>query len=654
MKLFKVEQLAIFMYFSLMSLRLLLISICLCSFLNAFCQQIPKKALQYYNKAMYYKSKKQIEKACVTMQKAIDEDHSFTDAYSALGQWQFEMHQYRASALTFKQASEGCHNGRKDFAKPLARSLIYSGNTTDGLAALSLYTPSPGDKEWRKLHDQAFFIVQAMNKQWRDTAFNIGWRINSKNAELFPFISADTMRFFFTRRMNSVDLDFYFALPDTCGGWLTAHNMGKPLNSPQQELAQTMSADGHYMFMTRCDNRSEDGWDGGGCDLYMSYRVSPDSPWTMPETFGATINTSDYEGMACLSPDNRELYFVSDRPGGYGGKDIWVSSFENGLWMPPRNLGPEINTAGDEMAPFLSIDGKTLYFSSNGLPGMGGSDLFMCRKKGDTLWTRPENMGYPINTPFDEMSQCVTTDGQKIYFASDRDSLAGNYDIYEMHLPEKLQPIKVNYVKGYVYDSLSKGKLNYAGIYVKDGVNGDTLYHFQSNRGDASFMITLPTDKKYALHTDRIGYTEKDDTIFFSKDSLQMAFVHNICMLPSDYQRPIKDTLLLIINFPKNSASITDTDNMLIKKAFDPWMPKLNEITVYINGYTDNSGTPMINESLSYKRAGLVSDAIKLLGVSDASIHSQGWGEANPIAPNVDEENMSKNRRVEIILRYPE
>lgn len=612
----------------------------------------PKRALKLYNKAMYYKAKKKTGKACEVMQKAIKEFPGYRDAYSALGQWYFEMHRFDSSAEVFKKAAFSCYNGKRDFSKAWGRSLIFSGNATDGLSALGM-GGSPNDPERVALTEQAHFIIKATANPWLDTPVDMRWRINSRFADLFPFITADTETFYFTRWVRNMDLDFYLGKHDTCGGWLTAQNMGSPPNTADQEIGQTISADGHYLFFTRCENRSQDGWDQGGCDLYMAYRA--DSIWSVPQSFGGTINSPAYEGMACLSPDNRELYFVSDRPGGYGGMDIWVSTFENGLWQEPRNLGAKINTAGNEMTPFLHIDGKTLYFVSNGRTGMGGYDLYMCHRVSDTVWSTPVNMGYPINTTFDEMSECVSVDGSKFYFSSDRDSVAGNYDIYEMKLPEQLQPNAVNYVKGFVYDSLSKSRLNYTSIYVINVKKDDTMYHFLSNRGDGSFMITLPVGGTYAFAADRIGYTEISDTFSFADTAryIQTPYERNIVLLPQDYQRPLRDTMVLTVQFPKNSYKLSDSDTAMIRSIVQPWLG-VKDIVININGYTDNSGTPIINEQLSYERAGLVYRQIMSLGafIDPSAIHSQGWGEANPRYPNDVEENMAKNRRVEVVITY--
>ncbi len=625
-----------------MVLRLLIVLLFFHVFAPALAQ-VPNRAKRFYNLAMIYEGKRQHEKARKKMEGALRIYPAYADAYSMLGAWYFHDHRFRDAADVFSRAMSRVPDGAKRFSFPLAKALLYSGRPAEALAIAGT-----DSDEWKKLRAQASFAMTAMNRAWTDTVFNLG-RPNTRYAETFPWISADGQKLYFTRRMRHVDEDFFYTTVDSCGGWFTASNMGSPPNTPNQEAAQMISADGHYLFFMKCENRSANGWGQGGCDLYMSYTA--DSIWSVPQSFGATINTPGYEGMPCLSPDNRELYFVSQREGGYGGMDIWVSRFENGLWQLPRNLGPQINTAGDETAPFLHIDNQTLYFSSDGHTGMGGADLFFARRVKDTVWSAATNMGYPINTSADENSLCINIAGDHLYFASDRDSVAGNFDIYEMKLPAPLQPVPVNVVKGYVYDSLSKARLNFASIYVKDASNGETLYHFNSNRGDGSYMITVPAGRQYTWHIDRISYQGLEALMDLKDYPTAVDIKYNISLLPDDYVAPVNDSLVLRIQFPINSAKLTEQDRESIRAAIAPWVYEKAGLGIYINGYTDNTGTPMINEQLSYMRAGLVAKEIEAMGFDPLTLRVHGWGEANPIAPNDTDENKDLNRRVEVIIR---
>ncbi len=629
-----------------MRLKSLLILLLACICTAAFAQP-PAAAQKDYDQALWYHSRKEYNKAIEKMESAIKSYAAFSDAYSVLGEWYFRQKRYADAATLFARASSSCRNGARAFAKPLVKSLLNSYNIADAQRVLSSVL-LPGDKEWAQLQQRANFMQKALAEKWEDTARNAGPGINTPQPEMYPCISADTQTLYFTRSVNGIDEDFYRAKVDSCGGWFYARNMGSPPNTPAQEGAQMISADGHYLFFMRCETRSENGWANGGCDLFMAY--TGDSVWSVPQSFGATINTPSYEGTPCLSSDNCELYFASDKEGGYGGLDLWVSRFENGLWQAPRNLGPNINTTGDETAPFLHTDNNTLYFASNGHTGMGGTDIYFSRRVNDTAWGIAENMGYPLNSVDEDNSISISLDGRRAWFASDRDSVAGNFDIYEINMPVRLQPLPVAIFKGFTYDSLSKEVLNYTSIYISNAATGEQLYHYTSNRGDGTYMITLPVGINYSYNADRIGYMDMTGTIDLTSIDHTLKTEYNIPLLPQGYQAPVTDSNILVVYFPKNSKELSPTDKTMIYEALSPWLMEKN-ILVMVNGYTDNTGTPMLNEELSFLRAGLVVKEIANLGINEMNIKPYGWGEANPVAPNDNDEHRDLNRRVEVIIR---
>jgi outer membrane protein OmpA-like peptidoglycan-associated protein/tetratricopeptide (TPR) repeat protein len=633
-----------------MRLKIFFSLCCLYLCCNAIAQT--KKAENYFGVSQRYKSKKKNDRACATMLRAMKKDPTYAEAYSQLGQWYFEMHRFPEAAEIFRQASLKCSNGGMRFAKPYTKCLIYANNAEKALTLISTYATIKDSADWNRLLAQATFVKGAGHTLSAPWPVSIGERINSPYPELFPSMGVDTSTIFFTRRVNNQDDDFFQSSKDTCGAWYDTHNLGSPPNTLDMESAQYISADGHYLFFTRCENRSDDGYTEGGCDLYMAYRLANDSPWTQPEQFGFTINTTDYEGMPSLSPDVRELYFVSDRKGGYGGYDIWISRFEDGLWQPPVNAGPSINSKGNETAPYINLDNQTLYFTSDGWPGMGGTDLFMSHKEKDGSWTPAENLGYPINTANDERSECVSLDGKTLYFGSDRNGPAGNYDIMQTQLPPYLRPEPVNYIAGYVYDSLNKTRLNSASMYICNASSGDTLYHFMSNRGDASFIITLPSGPKYAIHTGHMEFIWVHDTIAFNKQYIAKPLIHNIPMLPWNYEdlKPINDSLIATLHFDVNIIDLSPADKAALSDALAPWSQTKNYMVV-VNAYTDNTGNPLLNEELSYKRAGIVSKEILSMGVDETAVLSKGWGEAKMIATNETDEGRRTNRRVEVRIR---
>lgn len=606
----------------------------------------------YMDQALNLHAAKKYAEACKAMEQCLENDPLDADVYSGLGQWYFEMHDFERAAGTFRKASVKCRDGRSRFAKPLAKSLIYAGHPDEALPLIDNFATIRDSTDWNLLRIQALFVRAAQPKAWGIWPQNLGIRINTEAPELFPSMAVDTQSLFFTRRMNNMDEDLYFALSDSCGGWFKAHNIGAPPNSTSQESSQFISADGHYLFFTRCDNRSEDGWAEGGCDMFMAYRVAFDSAWTQPQPFGKTINTPDYEGMPSVSPDNRELYFVSDRRGGLGGYDIWVSRFENGLWQLPVNAGPGVNTAGNETTPYIATDNNTLFFSSDRRPGFGGTDLFVSRRKGTGNWGMAENLGAPINTAHEEKTPFVALNGRTLFFASDRDGPAGNYDILQSQLPAIMGPKPMSYLQGIVVDSITRERLNSAAILVCNAATGDTLYELRSNRGDASYVITLEPLKKYALHTARTGYQPVSDTVMLDSAHISRPQSHDIAMLVIGYNplKPINDSLIGSVHFEVMVTELNPADRATLKDIMSPWLEE-KEITILVNAYTDNTGTPMINEGLSYKRANIIAQEIVALGFDASAVSARGWGEANAIATNDTEEGRLQNRRVEIVIR---
>ena len=630
--------------------RISILFLCCVLLCGAVFGQSRRRARHFYSSAQenwhgWHKSE-----AYRKMLRSIKKEPHSPNAYSQLGEWYYTQQKFTEAAGIFRDASSNCPNGRIYFAMPFAKSLLGAGMPDSALKIINAHIGGKDAARWNKLRDQAYFIQHAYRNMHAEWPVNLGPRINSRYPELFPVQTTDSSVLYFTRRVNNMDEDIYIAHSDSCGEWLRPDNMGTPPNTVSHEEGEFISADGHYLFFSRSDNRTDNGWAAGGFDLFMAYRIALDSEWTVPQTFGGTINSPAYEGMPCVSPDNRTLFFVSDRPGGYGGLDIWMSKFENSRWQLPVNAGPAVNTAGDETAPFIALDSKTLLFTSNGHPGMGGTDIFISKKIDDTTWGKAENAGYPINTAFNEQSAWIIAGGKKLYFASDRHGPPGNYDIYETSVSQAMQPDPVSFFTGVIYDSLTRTPLNFAAIYLMNARSGDTIYTFQSNRGDGSFLMPLFMNIEYAMHTTHIGYLDVKDTFTFDKPYTYQPYVHNVAMLPDDYKEPIHDSLLATIHFDINKVELTNADVAAIVKGIDPFLLDKGYV-LYVNAYTDNTGTPMLNEELSDKRAQQVAGVLVKLGVDESSITAKGWGEANAIAPNDTEEGQKKNRRVEIRLR---
>jgi hypothetical protein len=269
----------------------------------------------------------------------------------------------------------------------------------------------------------------------------MGDSINTNVSEYFPTITLDGKTLVFTRRVNHFNEDFFEAIKGD-DHWSKSTVLLGNINTNMNEGAQNISQDGQWLIFTGCN--FPDGY--GSCDLYISYLTK--DGWSTPENLGNRINTEFWESAPSLSPDKRDLYFESHKPGGYGGGDIYVSHrTSGGRWSEPENLGPTINTAGDEGAPFIHADNQTLYFTSNGHQGYGGDDLFLSRKTDKGTWGIPENLGYPINTIENEGSLVIAADGLTAYYASDRSDSRGGLDLYTFELRKDVRPLRTLWVK---------------------------------------------------------------------------------------------------------------------------------------------------------------------------------------------------------------
>lgn len=411
---------------------------------------------------------------------------------------------------------------------------------------------------------------------------NMGDSINTKENEYLPSISLDGSKMVFTRNVGGNE-DFFISTKDTNQIWSKAQNLGYPPNTGLPDGAAKLSADGNYLFYTRCDMRSPDGIRGGGCDLVFSYKTK--EGWSAPQYFGFTINTTAYEGQPCLSSDNKELYFVSNREGGYGGMDIWVAKFENRLWQPPTNLGPTVNTDKDETSPFIHPDNETLYFASNGHTSIGSSDLFISRKNINNTWRTPINLGAPINTEKFDGSIVVNAKGTIGYCTSDRSDTKGGLDIYSFEMYPAIQPIPTLCMKGFLIDKYYKNHIYKKQIDFINSFNNLSVGEEISNAGDGSYTKALQMGKTYTIVCNVNGYRPFYKKISLTNDSLPDNYFIDIKLK----QPGIIDTLFqteLTLDTTHtffDSLSLVRLDS--VQKTWDYWNEDTASVVIFLKSY---------------------------------------------------------------------
>jgi outer membrane protein OmpA-like peptidoglycan-associated protein len=529
----------------------------------------------------------------------------------------------------------------------LATSEMLSGDYSNALIHFQVYIEQSGVSERNKITaakniKNCEFALEAMKNPVSFTPISVGPGINTPDDEYWPSITADGQTMMFTRQaaadnpfFNRSHEDFYISRK-TNDVWGEAFNAGAPLNTPMNEGAQSLSADGRYMYFTACDRPGG----VGSCDIYFSANV--DGRWTIPYNIGPPVNTPQWESQPSISPDGNMLFFSSSRPGGFGGKDIWYSVLDdNHKWKQPVNLGENVNTEGDETSPFIHFDGQTLYFSSDGHVGMGGFDIYMTKMNKDTTWTKPVNLGYPINTYNDETGLVVESNGRRAYFSSVRDQSNGK-DIFYFDLDESIRPNPVSYLRGRVFDRETGGMIRAEYELINLTERRVVMSNFTDTNGD--FLVCLPSGFNYGINVNKEGY------LFYSENFL-LEGVHSVV---EPYVKNILLTRIKAGETMRLTNVFFDTDSWQIKEeSFDELnnlvrlLSENTNIVMEIGGHTDLTGSAEHNITLSERRALSVVEYLISKGISANKLRHKGYGNTQPVGDNNTDEGRQLNRRTE-------
>ena len=607
--------------------------------------KIDPQAVKLFEAANELAYNDKLDEGLESLKKAVAIDNKYEDAYLSMAGIYVALKKYQEAYENFNKARSLDSIYFKDFSLGYSISLAGMGRFREALNAANYFASIPNLKESSRLLVEGrlmtyqFAIDYEAKKNLPAYKFeprNMGDSINTAVSEYFPSISLDGKHLMFTRRVNDINEDFYES-DRLDSGWSKARPLGGNINSSYNEGALNISQDGQWLIFTGCN--FPDGF--GSCDLFISYQTA--DGWSTPENLGRNFNTEFFESSPSLSPDKRDLYFASNRPGGYGGNDIYVSHRnENGHWLPPENMGPTINTAGDESWPFIHADNNTLYFASNGLPGYGGTDLFVVRRNADGKWGIPENLGYPINTIENEGSLVVAADGKTAYFASDRSDSRGQLDIYTFELRNDLRPAKTFWVKGKVYDQKT-GKGLPSSVELGDLKNKRIVSKLQTDE-TGNYLTTLPVGNDYAFNVNRKGYLFYSANFMLSNPSSDSVYQMDIPLQPIEANASI---ILKNIFFELNQYELKPASQIEL----DEVVRLLNEnplVTIQIDGFTDNTGKAADNLLLSENRARSVVNYLKSKGIDPKRLSFKGYGEAQPVSPNTTEAGKAMNRRTEL------
>ena len=490
----------------------------------------------------------------------------------------------------------------------------------------------------------ARFAREAIKRPVAFTPVNLGANINTDRDEYLPYLTADDQLLLFTsRRPGAVDgynsrlkdysEDFYFC-EWIDGAWTPAVNLGPPINTIENEGASFLTQDGRTIYFTACNR--PDGL--GSCDIYVSYKDG--NGWSEPENLGPRINTPSWESQPCLSHDGTMLYFASARPGGQGGRDLWRSRKVNGQWTEAQNLGPVVNTPGNEDAPFLHADGISLYFSSDYHPGFGSKDLFVSFQNENGEWTTPENLGYPLNTVADESNIFVSANGKRGFINSFRDGGFGRSDIYEFTLDERIRPKVATFLRGVTRDSITQTPVQ-AFIRLVDVESGDTIRQVLSGRSDGKFLMTLPLDRQYAAFVEAKGYLFASKDFYLKQLAEDTYFDLVVDLVPI---RKGVQVVLRNIFFESGKYELQETSEAELQFILR-YLETNPGIRIEIQGHTDDVGSDAANLNLSQNRAESVRNYLITKGIDANRVQAKGYGETQPIAGNDSEAGRAQNRR---------
>jgi len=616
-----------------------------CAYAQYDPSKVKPKAAQLYAKAQEMAEGDNFMQGIEALLQAVKIDTTFEDAYLSLAGMYSEIKNYQSAIDNYEKAKNIDSVYFIDYTLSYSINLAGKGEFEKALDAVNIFLSIPNLNEssirsgsYRK-RCYEFAVDYARKHPQNNYKFepqNLGDSINTEVPEYFPTSTIDGKKLIFTRRVNNNNEDFYES--DWKGDhWSKAKSLEGDINTNMNEGAQNISQDGQWLIFTGCN--FPNGF--GSCDLYISYLYK--NGWSTPENLGRSINTEFWESAPSLSPDKRDLYFASNRPGGYGGNDIYVSHYlANGRWSTPENLGPEINTIGDESTPFIHADNQSLYFTSSGHLGYGSNDLFVSRKDANGKWGKPENLGYPINTIEDEGSMVISADGKTAYYASDRADSRGKLDLYAFQLRDDVRPARTLWVKGKVFDKKTDKGLPSA-VELTDLQTKQVTSKVQTDE-TGNYFITLPIGKDYAFNVNRKGYLFFSENFPLSKKQPDSTYNINIPLQPIE---PNAIVVLKNIFFDVNKYDIKNESQVELD-AVVTLMKENPFVKIEISGHTDNIGKPADNLKLSESRAKTVVAYITAKGINSARLSFKGFGDTKPIEDNKTEDGRAKNRRTEL------
>lgn len=607
-----------------------------------------KKAIKHYKQAEAFYVQRNYPEAETALIKSLQKDESFIEAMFLLGDIYREQDKTLDAIASYERAVASNPSFFPAAIYFLGDLYLEKNQFDKAISAYTRFLKIEGSSPEKVLiakfgYDKAIFRKEAMRNPVVDIIYHLDSNINSEQQEYINYVNDQENYLVFTIKdsgplgMLSSTIHEYFmesTKQDTL--WQKPKVVDLPAIESFDRGGMNLSFDGKQMYLSGC------GWEEGlgSCDIYTSKLYA--GKWQEPSSLSRSINSSSWESQASISANDMKIYFTSNRKGGKGGSDIWMSIKVKGKWTPAINLGDSINTTGNEMAPFIHADGQSLYYSSDGTIGMGGYDILISRKLPTGEWTKGKNLGYPINSKDSDINIFPSIDGNKAWISSNREGGNGGFDIYSFDLNESIKPKKIITLKGIVLDDITNQVLE-STIEITDLQSSELLSISNSDIKNGEFLSVLFPEREYAINISRKGYFFYSGTLYIKGSE-------------SSY---IQKTFKLIKISKGASADLQniyfDTDKWGIKGESLPELNKLvalltqnPDLNILIEGHTDNTGIESHNQLLSEKRAKAVMDFLISKHINPKRLSFKGFGANKPISENSTELGKALNRRTGI------
>lgn len=530
----------------------------------------------------------------------------------------------------------------------LAACQMSIGEYTDALKNINRFIQNPNAKE--NLINQAYqlrasaeFAIQAIAQPVEFKPVNAGEGINTILPEYYPTLTVDGQQLLFTRRLpmsepEDEQEDFYVSrFNEKTSSWTEAKAMPPNINTSWNEGAPTISGDGKKIIFVACTDQSGVNYGAnrtgkGSCDLFITEKIG--NQWTNPINLPGAVNTSHWETQPSLSADGKTLYFIRAIRSreGRSNSDIYVSQLQsNGLWSEATRLSNTINSSQNEESVQIHPDGKTLYFASRGHVGLGGSDLFVSQLNENGQWSKPVNLGYPINTRFDENSLLVSAQGDIAFFASDREGGYGSLDIYWFELPAALQATQTFYFEGLAFDAISGKKLQ-AMVQLTNLSTGKEVFFGPTDLQDGKIVLPLPVDQSYAVFVNKEGYLPFSLNFDLTQRENAQSYHLDMPMNPINSKA---ENVLNNVFFDLAKATLRPESRveLLNLAAYLKANPTLK---IEVQGHTDSQGDAQKNLILSEQRAMAVYQFLLEEGIAANRISYKGFGSKQPVVSDAE------------------